>query len=81
MNQDQLGAKIGVRGKQISDWERGRNLPYLDTALKLANALDLSLDDLVGGKRSPAVGAATELDLRLRTVERALGLRDGEPPK
>ena len=50
LSQAQLGEKAGVSNKAVSKWENGRAKPGLDTAEKLAEALGVSVDDLL---RSP----------------------------
>lgn len=42
-----LAKVAGVRPNTISDFERGKRKPRRETAEKLANALDITLDDLI----------------------------------
>lgn len=48
LTQRQLALGISDREQYISDWERGRRIPGLRNATKLAAALGISLDELVG---------------------------------
>ena len=47
LTQTQLGEKLGVSGRAVSGWEKGRSLPALDIAGRLADTLGVSLDELV----------------------------------
>ena len=49
----QLASLIGVDYMQISRYEKGQSLPSLDTAARLAQALKVSLDELVIGSDPP----------------------------
>lgn len=44
-----LAHKVGIKTSALSQYETGKALPSLDTAVKLAEALDVSLDELVFG--------------------------------
>ncbi len=46
LTQSQLSDKSGISRSGIADLEQGRNVPSWDTALKLADALGVSLDKL-----------------------------------
>ena len=48
LSQDELGKKIGVHGAVIGRYEREEVTPSVEAALRLAQALDVSLDYLVG---------------------------------
>lgn len=47
LSQIQLAVKVGATQKDISRWEQGRVKPNTDTLIKLANALDCTIDDLI----------------------------------
>jgi transcriptional regulator with XRE-family HTH domain len=48
LTQQQLADMIGVKRKQIiSNWEKGIVEPNIDTLLRLADCLDVSLDNLL----------------------------------
>ena len=44
--QEQLGEKLGYSEKAVSKWESGNSIPPAETLLVLADALNVSLDDL-----------------------------------
>lgn len=48
LKQEELGDKIGASQQAVSEWERNAKWPNLFTALIIADALDCSLDELVG---------------------------------
>jgi len=47
LSQVQLAEKVEVTQKDISRWEQGRVKPNTDTLMKLANALDSTIDGLI----------------------------------
>jgi len=44
--QAQLGNKMGIHQKQVSAYERGRNIPSTEVLIKFADIFDVSLDYL-----------------------------------
>jgi transcriptional regulator with XRE-family HTH domain len=49
----QLARQMGVDYMQISRYEKGQSLPSFETAIRLANALQVSLDLLVSAREIP----------------------------
>ena len=47
LTQESLAELVGVTRQTIAKWESGESIPDLDLAGKLADALDVGLDDLV----------------------------------
>lgn len=47
MNQTQLAEKLRVTQTQVSHWERGRNEPRVSVLLRIAVALDVTVNDLL----------------------------------
>ncbi|MFW5761713.1 MAG: helix-turn-helix domain-containing protein [Cyclobacteriaceae bacterium] len=47
-SQAELGKRSGINGDIIGKYERGEMKPSIETAKKLADALEISLDYLVG---------------------------------
>lgn len=47
MTQVELSDKTGITQQNISAYEQGKNIPLLDSAAKIADALGVTLDDLV----------------------------------
>ena len=50
MSQAELGKLSGVNGDIVGKYERDEMKPSIETAKKLADALEVSLDYLVGGE-------------------------------
>lgn len=48
LSQSELAEKVGVSRQAVSKWETGEAAPDLSKLLALANALDISLDQLCG---------------------------------
>jgi transcriptional regulator with XRE-family HTH domain len=53
-SQGQLAQKAGIDLQKISKYERGVSSPPIGTLVKIAKALDVSLDYLVTGKNTSA---------------------------
>ena len=49
--QEQLGDKIGVTNKTVSRWETGMFLPPADALLLLSELFDVSINELLSGKK------------------------------
>ncbi len=49
----QLANRAGVDYMQVYRYERGKSVPSLDTAIRLANVLQVSLDELALGSGPP----------------------------
>lgn len=47
LTQKEVGAKLGVTEDAVCRWERGHCLPRTETLLKLADLLDIYVEDLV----------------------------------
>ena len=52
MTQKELGEKIGVKHNTVSGYENGTNEPEQDILFKIADALDVSINDLFPETRS-----------------------------
>jgi transcriptional regulator with XRE-family HTH domain len=48
MSQPQLATAAGVPVGTLRGWEQGRRRPYIDAAYRVAQALHITLDELVG---------------------------------
>jgi transcriptional regulator with XRE-family HTH domain len=55
LSQAQLARLSGIPKGTLLQWEYGLRTPMLDAAVKLANALGITLDELAG--RTPPTGA------------------------
>lgn len=51
LTQAELGEKIGVTEKSISNWENGRNMPDLSLFKPLCEVLDISVSELLNGEK------------------------------
>ena len=65
LTQQQLAEKVGVLNVSISNYERGAQMPDLLTTTKIAEALDVSVDTLLGTE-------STENDFTPHTKESML---------
>ena len=61
LSQEDLGNVIGVTRKHLSKIEIGERAPTLDLLILIANALDVSADDLLVGNLTRREGAARHL--------------------
>lgn len=60
LTQTEVGARAGIAAASVSHFETGQRLPSLESLMKLADALSLSVDTLLG--RAAAPSAAAEVD-------------------
>lgn len=51
LTQEQLAEKLNVRGRTISRWETGRNMPDLDLLIEMADYYELDIRELIDGER------------------------------
>ncbi|MBE5893823.1 MAG: helix-turn-helix transcriptional regulator [Lachnospiraceae bacterium] len=51
LTQEQLGEKIGVTNKTVSRWENGNYLPPADVLLTMSQLFDVSVNEILSGKR------------------------------
>ena len=67
MSQSELADKCGVSRKTVWKWVNNENSPKLPYAYKIADALNISLDELAG--LEPALDEDTRLDDIIRMYE------------
>lgn len=70
-SQKELAAKVDIRFQQLNKYESGLNVPPADMLLKLAHALDVTVDHLLTGnpvEDSPL--ASSRLFKRFQVLER-----------
>ena len=48
MSQEDVANKVGTRKQIISNYEIGKRSPQIDMARRIAEALDMSIDDIYG---------------------------------
>ena len=51
LTQAELGEKLGVTEKSISNWENGRNMPDLSLFKPLCSELDITINELLSGEK------------------------------
>ena len=51
MTQSELAEKLNVTDRSISNWENGRNMPDLSLFKPLCNELEITINDLMSGKK------------------------------
>lgn len=54
LTQEQFGEKIGVTNKTVSRWETGSYLPPADALLAMSQLFDVSVNEILSGKRLSA---------------------------
>lgn len=52
LTQIELSARVGVTQAALSMWELGTAIPSLPNTVRLADALDTSIDELLGRKQA-----------------------------
>jgi transcriptional regulator with XRE-family HTH domain len=50
LTQEQLAQRLMVTRQAVSNWERGSNLPDIETLIRIATTFDVSLDRLILGR-------------------------------
>jgi transcriptional regulator with XRE-family HTH domain len=76
LSQDDLAAMIGRSVDAISNIERGKNLPSLETLVALAEGLKLSLVDVVGNWPAMTKISAKRVAAEAELIEIARQLSD-----
>lgn len=62
MTQQQLADKLGVTDKAVSKWERSVSCPDITILRALADALEVSVSELLAGQREPAAPVPPEVE-------------------
>jgi transcriptional regulator with XRE-family HTH domain len=92
MTQEALGKKTGVGTTAVSQWETGKSTPRGQRLYEIASALDVSIEELMNYRENehdsfsvdtveePAThyDIATDLELRIESVEKRLNLLSHE---
>ncbi len=52
LTQDELARRINVSRQTVSSWETGRNEPDIESLQLLAGVLDVTVEELIYGKRN-----------------------------
>ena len=72
LTQEELGQKVGLTPSAISNIERNRSAPSVETLGRLAEYFGVSIDSLMSTKNYKSF-EQLQLEEKLRTVERYLG--------
>ncbi len=56
LTQEDLAEKVGVTRQAVAKWESGDSLPDLETGMRLARALGVTLDDLTSYEPKESMG-------------------------
>lgn len=73
MTRQQLGEICGVAPSTIVNYERGTRIPYADTAVKMAQAFNLTVEELLGFSNPEAEMAKAEALDTMRSVNGSRG--------
>lgn len=65
LTQQQLAEKVGVSNVSLSNYERGTQMPDILTLTKIANALGVSTDALLGLTTSPDSNPPKTIEARI----------------
>lgn len=78
ITQEQLGEKIGVTNKTVSRWETGTYLPPAKALLSMSEIFDVSINELLSGKRlnDENYKAAAEENLKQAIKASSFSLKD-----
>ena len=76
LSQAELAERAGVSRALVSSVEQGRHLPAVDAALRLADAVGLSVEELFGPDRSASVEAPAGGRVADGTLVRAVAVGD-----
>lgn len=78
LSQEQMGEIIGVSNKTISRWETGTYLPPADMLLSIGKLFDVSINEILSGKRlsEEEYKAAAEENLRQTVKSSSFTLKE-----
>ena len=76
MTQNELAEKMNVTDKAVSKWERDLSCPDINTISKLADILDVSVEELLKAKKKDNSNTKMKdlLNLIFRAVALAMGI-------
>lgn len=76
LTQQQLAERLHVTNKAVSKWERGLSFPGVDLLQALAEALGLTVTELLAGERVPAESACEKADhISVQALQKELHTR------
>lgn len=59
--QEELANKLFIVRETVSKWERGKRVPEIETLKQLAEVLNVSIEEILAGERSPKENITLEL--------------------
>lgn len=74
MTQNELAEKTHVTDKAVSKWERNLSCPDVNTISKLADILDVSVEELIQSKNNSQENIGSLINLILKAVALAMGI-------
>lgn len=78
LTQEELSQKVGVHANHISRYERGDSSPTAETLIAFADALGVSIDELVSGDRKQQLlDSFRDIEL-LQLFKKIEGLEEAE---
>ena len=91
MTQEALAERLSVTRQAVSNWECGKTQPDIETLHRIADVLDISVEELIYGEKrevtvvqgkdtypATAIGITPEGHLRVRTADGERELSSGE---
>ena len=82
LTQKQLAAYLGISQGNLCDWEKGRSQPDIDMLIKIADYLEVSVDNLIGRSSLKHSGKSGNDDAeRIVAAVRNMPVRDLEKLK
>lgn len=61
LTQKELGDQLSVTSQAVSKWERGENFPDTEMLLRMSRIYDVSVDDLLRGKKNSVTSSKSNL--------------------
>ena len=81
MTQLQLADMLGVSYQAVSNWERGNSMPDISKLADLCNALDLTVNELLGMEEKTAAAVTKAMEQEELTVEELKEVAPMLPPE
>lgn len=76
LTQEELAIRLNVVRQTVSKWEKGFSVPDADMLQKLADVLEVSVSQLLGGASDPEPEQTEEIALQLARINEQLAVRN-----
>ncbi len=76
LSQDELGSKLNVSRQTISKWELGETTPEMDKLILLSEYFNVSMDELVKGKKTPDTDTEADDTLEVKSNKQKKSIKD-----